>query len=232
MRQLIAASVVVALVAPAAWCADNKLTREEKQDGWKLLYNGRSLKGWMTSEQRKPECGVEEDGTLNPHRCGGYLLVTERQYGDFILSLDFKLAAEANSGVFLRTAPLMPWRDNKIWENSIEVQVLDSPDATPYDCGAFYDLVAPSKNALRPLGEWNRMVIQAEGDIISVNLNGEDVNRIDLSEYTEPYRKPNGEEHKFPAAFAHHPKRGHIGIQDHGDNVWYKNIKIKVLGEE
>ena len=105
MRQTIVTVLLLALVAPFAWSADNKLTREEKRDGWKLLYNGRSLKGWMTSKQRAPECSIEEDGTFNPHRCGGYLLVTEHQYGDFILSLDFKLSFDANSGVFLRTYP-------------------------------------------------------------------------------------------------------------------------------
>lgn len=228
----IASMTLLLAFALSGFAEDNRLTREEKAEGWELLYNGRSMKGWITSKQTKPANSVEEDGTLNPHKTGGYLLLAEKQYGDFVLSLDFKLSVDANSGVFIRTFPLMPWRDNKIWENGLEVQVLDSKEAGVHDTGAIYDLQAPRVNVLKPVGEWNSMEIRAEGDIISVWVNGDHVNRVDLSEYTEPYRRPDGSEHKFPVAFADHPKKGYLGIQDHGDDVWYKNIKIKSLDGE
>jgi hypothetical protein len=231
LKKSILGCAMLLAAATAASTNDNRLTREERAEGWKLLFDGRSMKGWMTSKQTKPANGVE-NGTLNPHQTGGYLLLAEHQYENFVLSLDFKLSPDGNSGVFIRTFPLMPWRDNEIWQNGLEIQVLDSRDAGIHDTGALYDLQGPRVNVLKPVGEWNTMQIRAEGDIISVWVNGDHINRVDLSKFTEPYRRPDGSEHKFPVAFAEHPKRGYLGIQDHGDDVWYKNIKILDLDKE
>lgn len=215
----------------AAFAEDNTLTDAERKDGWLLLWDGKTYDGWMSSRMRPSKRPLDDDGLLKPYRIGGYLLVHEELWGDFILSLDFKLTEGANSGVFLRTNPLDPRKDNTIWQNAIEVQVYDNPTADMHDTGAFYDLKPPTKNALKPLGEWNRMVIECNGPLMKVNLNGEDVNEIDLSAYTEPYRRADGSEHKFPVAFRDHPAEGYIGLQDHGDEVFYKNIKLKPLGK-
>src|SRR5688572_2534033 len=105
MRPILPLLAVAALAAPVA--ADNSLTEQEKKDGWVLLFDGRTLDGWMTSNS-KPSKRPVEDGSLNPHKCGGYMLVHEKQWGDFTLSLDFKLSKGCNSGVFVRTASLTP----------------------------------------------------------------------------------------------------------------------------
>lgn len=106
---------------------------------------------------------------------------------------------------------------------------MDSPDAGFYDTGAFYDLVPPRKNAMRPVGRWNHMVIRCDRNIIEVNLNGEDINRIDLDQFSEPYSRPDGTSHKFDYALKDRPRMGYIGLQDHGTDCWYKNIKLKPL---
>ena len=92
--------------APAA-AADNTLSDQEKKDGWRLLFDGHSLDGWQTSAQQPSKTGVEE-GALNPHGCGGYMLIHKEQWENFRLALDFKLSKACNSGVFVRTSPLTP----------------------------------------------------------------------------------------------------------------------------
>lgn len=228
MRLMACGVVLAMLCGVSAIAADNKLTKEEKAEGWILLFNGKNLKGWTTSRLREPRVNPVRDGMINPRRIGAYLLITEEQYGNFVLKLDFKLPPEGNSGVFLRTNPLMPKKDFEMWENAIEVQLLDGDTTTVHDTGAFYDLVAPSKNNLKR-GEWNTIEIRCDGSLMSAKLNGELVSEIDLDEYTEPYRRPDGTEHKFKAAFKDHPRRGHIGLQDHGDETWIKNIKLLPL---
>ena len=222
---------VTAMCAAQAVSQDNTLSDQEKAEGWLLLWDGKTYDGWMNSRRKPSERALPGDGTLAPLGCGAYMLIYEKMWGDFILSIDFKLTPEANSGIFVRTNPLTPRKDNEVWRHAIEVQIMDSDTATLYDCGSFFDLKAPSKNTLRPLGQWNRMIITSDRNIIKINLNGADINEIDLDEFTRPYDRPDGSKHKFSVAFRDHPREGYIGLQDHGDEVFYKNIKLKPLNE-
>lgn len=224
--RLFAAFCLAALVPFAARAADNELTAKEKADGWILLFDGKTLDGWQTSSQ-KPSKTPVEDGCINPHGCGAYMMIHERQWGDFILSLDFKISKSCNSGVFVRTFPLTPRPGKDVGFNGIEVQILDSTTAGFHDTGAIYDLVKPTKNAMKPVGQWNHMVISCVKSRISVELNGEKVNAIDLDEWKEPNKRPDGTPHKFDIAYKDHPRKGYIGLQDHGAPCWFKNIKLK-----
>jgi hypothetical protein len=207
---------------------DNVLTPEEKKDGWILLFDGQSLDGWKTSSGRPSKVPVEE-GSINPHGCGGYMMIPEKPWGDFILSLDFKISKGCNSGIFVRTFPLTPRPGKDVGFNGIEVAIDDTTTAGYHDTGAFYDLVKPSRNTMKPPGEWNHIVITGDGPRLSVALNGETVSRMDLDEWTRPNRRPDGSEHKFDVAYKDHPRSGYIGLQDHGSPCWFKNIKIKPL---
>jgi hypothetical protein len=223
---LLAAFCLAALVHCPARAGDNELSAKEKADGWILLFDGKTLDGWQTSSQ-KPSKTPVEDGCINPHGCGGYMMIHEKQWGDFILSLDFKISKTCNSGVFVRTYPLTPRPGKDVGFNGIEVQILDSTTAGFHDTGAIYDLVKPTKNTMKPVGEWNHMVISCVKSRISVELNGENVNKIDLDEWTEPNKRPDGTPHKFDIAYKDHPRKGYIGLQDHGAPCWFKNIKLK-----
>jgi len=218
------------LAAGGSLAADNELTPEEQADGWLLLFDGETLNGWVTNGMRPSKTPVD-DGCINPHRCGGYMLVHETQWGDFVLSLDFKMSEGCNSGVFLRTYPLTPQHGKSVGYNGIEMQVFDGTGTGFQDCGALYDLVKPSKAMAKPAGEWNHAEITCDDNLVKVVLNGEEVASMDLDEWTQPYKRPDGTKHKFFTAWKDHPRKGYIGLQDHGHPVWYKNIKLKPLNE-
>jgi hypothetical protein len=98
-----------------------------------------------------------------------------------------------------------------------------------HDTGAIYDLVKPSKNAMKSTGQWNHLVVTCDGPKIAVELNGDLVTRMDLDQWSVPNHRPDGSEHKFDIAYKNHPRAGYIGLQDHGSACWYKNIKLKPL---
>jgi hypothetical protein len=82
---------------------------------------------------------------------------------------------------------------------------------------------------MKLVGEWNRMLVTCRGNLITVELNGEMVTRMDLDRFTQPNRRPDGSQHKFDIAYKDHPRRGYIGLQDHGSPCWYRNIRLKQL---
>jgi Domain of Unknown Function (DUF1080) len=208
--------------------ADNALSAEEKKDGWLLLFDGKSLNGWQTSSGQPSKVPIE-DGCINPHGSGGYMMIHQRTWANFVLSLDFRISKGCNSGVFIRTYPLNPRPGKDVGFNGIEVAIDDTKTADFHDTGAIYDLVKPSKNAMKPVGQWNHMVITCDGPKLLIEVNGEVVTRMDLNQWTAANRRPDGSEHKFDIAYKDHPRYGYIGLQDHGSPCWYKNIKIKPL---
>ena len=209
--------------------ADNVLTPEEKQAGWKLLFDG-TQDDWMTNLE-KPSATPVQDGAINPHKSGGYMVIHKQDWSDFTLAFDFKLSAKCNSGVFIRTFPLEPREGKDIGYNGIEVALDDTTTAGFHDSGALYDLVAPKKNMMKPVGEWNHMQITCDKNLIRVELNGEVVTETDLDQWTEKNKRPDGSDHKFDIAFKEHPRHGYLGFQDHGSNCWFKNVKLKPLDE-
>jgi len=207
---------------------DNVLSRDEKTAGWILLFDGKSLDGWQTSSKTPSKVPIE-NGCINPHGCGGYMMIHRETWSNFVLALDFKISKGCNSGVFIRTHPLTPRLGKDVGFNGIEIAIDDTTSAGYYDTGAIYDLVKPSRNAMKPVGEWNHVVITCDGPKLSVELNGELVTRMNLDQWKAPNRRPDGTEHKFDVVYKDHPRLGYIGLQDHGSPCWYKNIKIKPL---
>ncbi|MBN2011823.1 DUF1080 domain-containing protein [candidate division KSB1 bacterium] len=155
---------------------------------------------------------------------GGYIWMNE-QYGDFILDLEYKVSPGANSGVFFRTADV-----NDYVNTGIEVQIHDSTDGTKYGMnGAIYDCLPPSKNMSKPAGEWNHYTITCQANKIYVVLNGAQIIDMDLNQWTEARKNPDGTPNKFRTAYKDMARDGHIGLQDHGQPVWFRNLKIKEL---
>jgi len=208
--------------------ADNTLTDSERKQGWRLLFDGRTTSGWMNSDRSAPRTPVEA-GTLSPHKAGHYMLVHTQQWADFLLTLDFKITNGCNSGVFVRTSSLTPRPGRDVGFNGLEIAIDDTPGAGYHDSGALYDLVKPVRNAMKPVGQWNHMEIACITNRIEVVLNGDPVMRADLDQFPTPNKRPDGTAHKFDEAFKNHPRRGYIGLQDHGQACWFKNIKLKPL---
>jgi hypothetical protein len=116
--------------------------------------------------------------------------------------------------------------------HGLEIQVLHSfGDRKPgkHDMGAMYDCVPPSVAAEKPLGEWNRLAIAFVGNSLKVTLNDKPIIDANLDLWTDAYKNPDGTPNKFQWALKDLPKTGHVGLQDYGVPVWYRNIRIKPL---
>ncbi|MDA1315293.1 MAG: DUF1080 domain-containing protein [Acidobacteria bacterium] len=223
---LILVAFVFAVVAHPAWAADNELTPAEKATGWILLFDGKSLDEWMNPDGSPSERPIEQAG-INPHEAGGYMLVHKRQWSNFTLRANFKIAPGCNSGIFIRTTPLTPQPGKSLGHNGIEFQIMDSNGLGYHDTGAFYDLAVPKQQAMRPVGAWNQVEIRVHGYSVTAHLNGVEVSGLALEHFDKPFLRPDGTSHKFAAAWKDHPLTGYIGLQDHGTDVWFKNIRIK-----
>jgi hypothetical protein len=209
------------------FAADNELTSEEKADGWQRLFNGKDLSGWKNNDDKPLKEGAVKDSTINTHGIGGYLLVYDKEFGDFEFQCDVKMTdGECNSGIFVRTSDL-----TDPVNTALEVQVFHPLGTTLQDFGAIYDLVPPSKQAAKGTGEWNTINVVCQGPMITVKVNGEQVAELDVDTLDQPGLRADGTKHKFPRAIKDFARKGYIGIQDHGTDVWFKNIKLREIDE-
>jgi hypothetical protein len=228
ISRLMIGVVLLALSATSTRAEENTLTEQEQRDGWRLLFDGKSTNGWMTPKSKPLPPSHVQDGSLNPHPCD-YMLVYEKPLSNFVLSLDFKISPKCNSGLFVRTSPLKARPGKDVGFNGLEIAIDDTQEADFHDTGAIYDLVKAKVNAMKPVGEWNHCVVTCDRNLIAVEVNGQVVSRMDLDEWTAPNKRPDGSAHKFDVAYKDHPRTGYIGLQDHGSNCWYRNIKLRPL---
>ncbi len=203
-----------------AFAADNELTEREKSAGWQLLFNGKDHTGWICNNGKKVAAPIE-DGALVPYKSGGYLIVADKPFSDFIFKCDVKMGAQCNSGVFFRIGDLK----NPV-QSGFEIQVLQGKGTGYHDFGAIYDLVKPAKNNLKGRDQWDALQITCKGPNISVDVNGETVASMNCDKWNEPGKRLDGSKNKFKLAAKDFPRKGHIGLQDHGHKVWFKNVKI------
>ncbi|MCC6155653.1 MAG: DUF1080 domain-containing protein [Candidatus Hydrogenedentes bacterium] len=188
-------------------------------EGWINLLDAANAPLWKNLGDDKDIFEVR-DGVLHifgrtvyPLR---YATFTGQTFGDFDLHVEFKVTRGANSGLFLRTAPNAP--ENR----GFELQVIDDHGKNPTknSCGAIYDVVTPMFNVTRPAGEWNSYDISVRGKMVTVTMNGWKIIDADFSKLTAPVGK-------FPIAYNDLPLEGYIAFQDHGGEVWYRNVMIK-----
>ena len=218
-----------------AQSGQNTLSDAEKEEGWELLFDGSTADQWRSYQKDDfPSQGWEtEDGMLTVLSSGGGGdIITRKEYGNFILKLEWRVQKAGNSGIFYRALeqPTQP-----IYWSAPEMQILDNanhPDATRgkdgnRKAGSLYDLIPAKPQNAKPFGEWNSVKIVADGSHIEHWQNGEKVLEYELwtPEWYEMLRN---------SKFVDHPEfgdmhKGHIGLQDHGDTVHFRNIKIKEL---
>ncbi len=222
--------------------AHNTLSPQEEAEGWMLLFDGVSTDGWRGyNMDHFPEEGWDiQDGNLvvfasdgSEEGLGGDI-VTEAMFDDFELVFDFVVSPVGNSGVFYRVRE-MP--EKAMWEMAPEFQVLDDTayiemgtmDMHKHLTGDNYDLHASRVTASRPIGEWNTARIVVDGDRVEHWLNGELTVEYEL--YSQEWEELVAGSKFDPAIYARAPQ-GHIGIQDHGHEIRYRNIKIRPLNQE
>jgi hypothetical protein len=195
---------------------------KEAPEGFEALFNGKDLTGWQVNEGGKMSVWGAEDGVLYVNGKGGGWLMTEKEYGDFELRLDFKIPQEGNSGVALRS----PMKGDPAYAG-MEIQILDddwyktnSKGLRPTQLtGSIYDVVPPSKKALKPVGEWNKFRIVAKGRHVTVELNDTKIVDADLDQYKE-----RGDKH--PGLLR---DKGHLGLQSHDGRVEFRKLYVKPL---
>jgi hypothetical protein len=206
----------------------NALSARERADGWRLLFDGSSLAGWRGLKTEQPGAGwrVADGALVTSGKAGD--LVTVEEFGDFELRAEWKVAEGSNSGIIYRVG----LDEDATYRTGPEYQVLDNVKAEDnkrpnHLAAALYDLVAPPKDFTRPVGEWNVARIVVRGWHVEHWLNGEKTVDVDLA-------SPAGKALIAGSKFKAMPKfatllRGHIALQDHGDVVSFRNVKILEL---
>lgn len=220
---------ILALVAAMAMGASASAQPAAGKDGWVSLFDGKSLTGWRSFKTETPPTGWEaKDGVLARTGKGGDLM-TVQQYGSFELELDYKIAVGGNSGIMYRVvtegqAPYWSGPEYQILDNERHPDAKNGPDRL---AGSNYDLIAPSAAVSKPAGEWNTAKIVVKGNHVEHWLNG---SKVVEYEFASPEWTKMVAESKFKAwPMYGKAARGHIVLQDHGDLVEFRNIRIKEL---
>ena len=205
-----------------------ELSEEEKSAGWKLLFNGETFEGWRNYNKKGVRDGWKiENGTM-VHTKGGGDLITEDQFENFELKLEWKISEKGNSGIFFGVREIK----GPIYFSGIEMQILDDENNSAsknskHASGACYALYETPRNISNGAGEWNQVKIVKEGEHYQFFLNGTKTADFKLRDEEFLQRIANSKFAKWEH-FAKH-SRGHIGLQDHGDAVSFRNIKIRQL---
>ena len=220
------------LLVALAGCAEpvaehNALTRAERADGWILMFDGQTSEGWRGYNRTDfPDGWIIEDGTLYCTGQGGDVIY-DQKFLDFHLKIDWKISEGGNSGIFVLAQEM---EGRPIWHTAPEIQILDNeahPNVNPDQFApALYDLIPPSVQNTRPAGEWNTVEVILDNGHLTIRQNDEDVVHTQIG---TPEWEAMVDESKFPVEIFGILEPGYIGVQDHGDEVWFRNIKIKEL---
>jgi hypothetical protein len=213
--------------------AQRPLTKKEKQEGWHLLFDGKTTKGWHTylkptaSAAWKVSDGVLE---LDPKAPDQGDLVTDKEYENYELWVEWKISPEGNSGIIfgVHEDPAL----NQTYLSGIEMQVLDNEKAEDnkkanHLAGSLYDMKAPSASVAKPAGEWNTAKISKKDGHLIFWLNGTEIINVQMGS-PEWQELLNNSKFKTWANFAKYPK-GKIALQDHGHVVAFRSIEIREL---
>ena len=221
----------------------NMLSEAEKNEGFELLFDGKTLDGWhgFQKDTLSPDWKVEDgaitlDMAYNPDSSRQYAslqsdLVTDQDFGDFELQMEWKISPCGNSGIIYRSVEEEKYHATYV--TGPEMQVLDDdchPDGKieKHRSSDLYDLVTANPRPVKPVGEWNQVKLVAKGNHIEHWLNGEKVVDIEMGtdEWNKMVQNSKWKEH---AEYFAKAKKGHIALQDHGNRVWFRNIKIRKI---
>ncbi len=211
------------------------------EQGWVSLFDGKTTTGWRGYDKPTfPAEGWEVvDGTLHCKESGtgeaglGGDIIYDKKFSNFELSLEWKIGPGGNSGIFILSQEIP---NEPIWKSGLEMQILDNekhPDAKlgvngNRMAGSLYDLIPAVPQNTKPAGEWNQAGILCYQGTVVFKSNG--VNVVEFHLWTDDWKKmvENSKFKDYPWVM-NPAKEGYIGLQDHGNSVWFRNIKIKEM---
>ena len=201
----------------------NKLSKQERKDGWKLLFNGKRLNKWRNFKKDSVSDGwqVKEGAFVRAGKSAGDI-VTKKQYDSFELQLEYKISKGGNSGLMFHVTE----EESTPWRSGPEIQIQDNVDGhDPQLSGWLYQLYSSEKDATKPAGQWNQLRILITPEKCEQYMNG-----VKYCEYVK--RSKDWDERVAKSKFAAFSKfgkskKGHICLQDHGNEVAFRNVKIR-----
>ena len=219
----------------------NTLTAAEKAAGWKLLFDGKTLKGWHNFQKQTIGSSwqvndgaimlvTEETANGKRRAVDGGDIVTDGIYENYELSLEWKIGDCGNSGIMFNVSEAAKY--DRPWKTGPEIQVLDNkchPDnkLENHRAGSLYDMIAPSEPAVNPANEWNQVKLIINNGKVEHWQNG--VKVVEYEMFTDEWKTMiANSKFKNMKDFGTY-RKGRIVLQDHSDPVWYRNIKIREL---
>jgi len=219
----------------------NKLSKQEKQEGWSLLFNGKNFDGWRqcNGTEMPKNWKIDKDamnvftgeGKKPGQGSNGDIVFATKKFKNFELSVEWNAGKAGNSGIFynVREVPGQP-----IYYAAPEVQVLDNVDASDnkidsHLAGSLYDMIAADPKTVKPSGSWNTIVIKVKDGVVTHTQNGVKVLSYTLWTPEWDALVAKSKFKTFPGFTEGIAKEGYIGLQDHGYPIWFRNIKIREL---
>lgn len=222
---------------PAPETAGASLTDAQKAEGWKVLFDGKSLNGWQIFKARKNNTWEVKEGVLhckplNENAKGDgderSDLMTSDEFENFEFVCDWKITAKGNSGIIYRATEEF----EQPYYSGPEYQLIDDEGYMPKPTdkqltGAAYDMYATAPKTMKAIGEWNSTKIVVNGKHVEHWLNGQKIVEYEFGspDWTKRKDASKWKEWKGYGLAA----KGHIDLQDHGHEVWFKNVMIKTL---
>ena len=218
---------------------NNTLTDAEKKEGWKLLFDGKTTEGWHTYGKNGVGAAWKvNDGSIaldasqksSYQSKGGGDIVTNAEYENYDLKIDWKISPKGNSGILFDVKEDPNYSET--WYTGPEMQVLDNDGhddgkIIKHRAGDLYDLISSKTEPVKAVGEWNHAEIKLNKGKLDLYLNG--VNVVSTTMWNDNWRSlVKGSKFVQMPDFTKY-KKGRIALQDHGCDVWFRNIKIKQL---
>lgn len=240
MKRIISSALILGVLAASTSAyaqSTPKLSKKEKKEGWVLLFDGKTTAGWKGFKKAEaPTSWKIEDGALfldtDAKKAGatGGDIITAGEYENYELQIDWKISEGGNSGIIFGVQDDAKY--GATYSTGPEMQVLDDDKHADgkihkHNSGDLYDLIAAPARYTKPVGQWNTAKIIKKDGKLTLILNGKVTAETTMG--TEEWSKLiAGSKFKTWNGFGTFSK-GHIALQDHGDKVWYKNIKLRQL---
>ncbi|MFC0184070.1 protein of unknown function [Pseudarcicella hirudinis] len=233
-KYLLAPMLLVSVCAFAQ--KPNTLTKEEKKQGWKLLFDGKTISQWRTFNKKELGAAwkINDDAIMldDTQKGSGGDIITKEVYENFEFTCDWKISPGGNSGIIFDSQEDDAQKHPYSWNTGPEFQVLDNEghkdgQIDKHRAGNLYDLIKYTPENVKPVGEWNTAKIYQKNGFVKLTFNGRDVIAYKIG--SEEFKKLiAASKFKNMENWGSYTK-GHIALQDHGNKVWFRNIKIRQL---